>query len=337
MSCLFLGCTPVGTPLEGSPPSSFDDNSPTAKGYYKKKEENENFYSKSSRKSGKKSRKAQSSKKLLAHNPETFAQFAELDMLPPTQAGEVPGSLNSIKEKLAFYQIKSDEVRNDKEIVEGETAPAIQIVVDPVQIFVQESEVVDSFDHENRDDHENSFDQENRDDHENSNAIENQENYVENQENSVDQLYIVNEEKNGNHKSTENFDGNEKYNDQENDAIKADLSTETDKKSAETKDNNYKSTPRNNKNHLTLNLQEFTLPDISSLSIKNGGTSNGLIVNSDATNNCYDAHLCSEDNNDEATMNGQKTEKCGEENGDSNDNSLTTASVQTQDIHPSIV
>lgn len=145
LKLLFLvGCTPVGTPLEGSPPSSFDESSPTNKGYYKKKDENEVLFQGTKNKLNKKSRadrKQQSTKKLLAHNPETFAQFAELNLFPPTQTGDVPASMDALKERLAFYEDKSDEEQRicQNKPVNG-VEPVVQIVVDPVQVIVEEPE-----------------------------------------------------------------------------------------------------------------------------------------------------------------------------------------------------
>jgi len=133
-----MGCTPVGTPLEGSPPSSFDEGSPSnTKGYYKK-DDHEIFFqgTKKSTKKSRSERRQQSSKKLLAHNPEIFVQFGELHMFPPIQAGDVDSVLAQLRKKLEFFRCKSEhELKSRQGAKHSQNnldTHDIQIIVDPV-------------------------------------------------------------------------------------------------------------------------------------------------------------------------------------------------------------
>jgi len=133
-----MGCTPVGTPLEGSPPSSFDEGSPSNNQGYYKKDDNEIFFqgTKKSTKKSRSERRQQSSKKLLAHNPEIFVQFSELHMFPPIQAGDVDSVLGQLKKKLNFFTCKSEHELKLRQCAKYSQNNAdlhdIQIIVDPV-------------------------------------------------------------------------------------------------------------------------------------------------------------------------------------------------------------
>ena len=131
--------------MDGSPPTSFDENSPTNQGFFIKKDNNEVLFpcTKKSTKKNRSERKLLSSKKLLAHNPEIFTQFAELHLFPPTQAGDVAASIEALKEKLVFYESKSEEEIRIRRVKEQEAdqitvAPAVQIHLDPVTVVVEE-------------------------------------------------------------------------------------------------------------------------------------------------------------------------------------------------------
>jgi len=99
-----VGCSPSGTPVNGSPPSSLDAWQP---GFYRRKND-QVFHAGAATKKKKKQRSERKSslRKVLAHNPETFQQFLSVGLQPPANVNDVGVVLKLLTDKLDIYQQK---------------------------------------------------------------------------------------------------------------------------------------------------------------------------------------------------------------------------------------
>ena len=131
---IISGCTPVGTPVNGTPPSSFDAGQ--SPGFYKKKDETEiNFFPGSKKKSKKvKSERKMSMNKSLSHNTETFRQFGLVKLDPPSCLAEVKTLIELLRAKLKLFKKLGDEEKMKREDIcepSNPEVPTLLITIEP--------------------------------------------------------------------------------------------------------------------------------------------------------------------------------------------------------------